>query len=83
MKQQNTKRLVESALMIALGTILSSDAMKFAGIWAFGGGVTACSMVTLVIISYRWGCRWGTFTAFVYNFRHVFCQPDPCGGCKH
>lgn len=76
MTQQNTKRLVESALMIALGTILSSDALKFGGIWAFGGGVTACSMVTLVIISYRWGNRWGCFTAFVYSLLQLMFGID-------
>ena len=65
MKNENTRRLVESALMIAIGTVLSE--LKVGGLWAFGGGVTIGSMVPLVLISHRWGIKWGTFTAFVYS----------------
>lgn len=36
MKNQNTRRLVESALMIAIGTVLSE--LKIGSLWAFGGG---------------------------------------------
>lgn len=52
MKNQNTRRLVESALMIAIGTVLSE--LKIGSLWAFGGGLTIGSMVPLVIISHRW-----------------------------
>ena len=65
MKNQNTRRLVESALMIAIGTVLSE--LKVGSLWAFGGGLTIGSMVPLVLISHRWGIKWGTFTAFVYS----------------
>ncbi len=44
----NTKRLVESAIMIALGTVLSL--FTFAGPWVYGGGITICSMLPLVIL---------------------------------
>ena len=60
-----TKRMVTSALMIAVGTILSL--FEFRGFWVYGGGVTFCSMLPLVIISYRYGNRWGVFTALVYS----------------
>ena len=43
MKNQNTRRLVESALMIAIGTVLSE--LKIGSLWAFGGGLTIGSMV--------------------------------------
>ncbi len=61
-----TKRMVTSALMIAVGTILSL--FEFRGFWVYGGGVTFCSMLPLVIISYRYGNRQGIFTALVYSW---------------
>lgn len=70
----NTRRLVESALMIAVATVLST--IKFGGLWAFGGGVTLCSMVPLVLISYRWGWKWGSFTAFVYSLLQILLGLD-------
>ena len=61
---KSTRRLVESAVMIAIGTVLSM--FPFSAPWAFGGGVTICSMLPLVIIAHRYGTKWGLFTAFVY-----------------
>ena len=58
-------RLVESAIMLAIGTVLSM--FTFSGPWALGGGITFCSMLPLVIVSHRCGCKWGLFTAFVYS----------------
>ena len=58
-------RLVESAIMLAIGTVLSM--FTFSGPWALGGGITFCSMLPLVIVSHRNGCKWGLFTAFVYS----------------
>ena len=69
-----TRRLVESALMIALATLLSE--IKFGGLWAFGGGVTLCSMVPLILISYRRGVRWGSFTAFAYSLLQLLLGVD-------
>ena len=65
MQNVKTRKLVESALMIALAMVLNT--IKFGGLWAFGGGVTVCSMVPLVLISFRWGWKWGGFTAFVFS----------------
>ena len=62
---KSTRRLVESAVMIAIGTVLSM--FPFSAPWAFGGGVTICSMLPLVIIAHRYGTTWGLFTAFVYS----------------
>lgn len=80
MKNQNTRRLVESALMIAIGTVLSE--LKVGSLWAFGGGLTIGSMVPLVLISHRWGIKWGTFTAFVYSLLQlilvwIMCSTPP------
>ena len=62
---KSTRRLVESAIMIAIGTVLSM--FPFTAPWAYGGGITICSMLPLVIIAHRYGTKWGLFTAFVYS----------------
>jgi thiamine transporter len=62
---KTTKRLVESAIMIALGTVLSL--FQFVGPWALGGGITICSMLPLVILAHRYGTRWGVFAAAVFG----------------
>ena len=58
-----TLQLVESAIMIAVGTGLSF--VKFD--LPFGGGVTLVSMLPLILISHRYGPGWGLFTAFIYS----------------
>ncbi len=70
------KKLVLSAVMIAIGTVLSLDMFKFGGLWLFGGGVTFCSMLPLVMISYICGCKWGVFTAFVYSILQALLGVD-------
>ena len=58
-KKEKIRRLVESALMLALSTLLAEFAIvKF----PFGGSVTIFSQVPMVVISYRYGIRWGAFT---------------------
>ncbi|HIS51823.1 MAG TPA: energy-coupled thiamine transporter ThiT [Candidatus Onthomonas avicola] len=64
-RKLTTRRMVESAIMLAVGTVLSL--FTFTGPWALGGGITFCSMLPLVLISWRYGCGWGLFTAFVYS----------------
>ena len=60
--------------MIAIGTVLSE--LKVGSLWAFGGGLTIGSMVPLVLISHRWGIKWGTFTAFVYSLLQLILGVD-------
>lgn len=60
-----TRRLVESAIMLAVATLLS--VLSFQGPWALGGSITICSMLPLVFVAQRYGTRWGLFTAFVYS----------------
>ncbi len=71
-KKIDTKRLAESALMIAIGTVLSLIKLDM----PFGGGVTLCSMLPLVMISHRYGWKWGTFTAFVYSLLQLLLGID-------
>ena len=58
------RRLVESALMLALGIVLSM--IKFIDL-PFGGSVTVASMLPVIIIAYRYGIRWGMLTGFVFG----------------
>ena len=61
-KTQKIRRLAESAIMLALSTILAELAVvKF----PFGGSVTVFSQVPMVVISYRYGIKWGVFTGLV------------------
>lgn len=50
--------------MIALATVLSM--IKFANL-PFGGSVTLCSMLPLVLIAYRYKWKWGLLTGVVYG----------------
>lgn len=72
MKNTKVRRLVESALMIAVGTLLSM--VKFD--MPMGGGMTLCSMLPLILISHRYGWKWGTFTAFVYSLLQLTLGMD-------
>ena len=63
-KKQTVLRLTESAVMLAFAAVLS--VIKIVDMPA-GGSVTACSMLPLLIIAYRYGTKWGIFTAFTYS----------------
>lgn len=57
-KKQKIIRLVETALMLALSTILAElPVISF----PFGGSVTIFSQVPMVVTSYRYGVKWGAF----------------------
>lgn len=75
MNRTMTRKLTESAIFIALGTILSILKIDL----PFGGGVTIASMLPLVLISHRWGWKWGVFTAFVYSVIQMFLGLDNVG----
>ena len=64
MRNQKTRMITESAIMIALAAVLSMITIFR---MPQGGSITAASMVPLLIISYRYGMGWGTMTAFVYS----------------
>lgn len=57
------RRLVESAILIAIGTVLSELKIDM----PLGGGLTVCSMLPLVFLCHRWGTRWSMFAALVYS----------------
>ncbi|HHZ06097.1 MAG TPA: energy-coupled thiamine transporter ThiT [Clostridiales bacterium] len=57
-------KLTESAVMIALSTVLSL--LTIANL-PFGGSVTPFSMLPLIVIAYRYGTKWGLFTGVIYG----------------
>ena len=69
MQKNMTRRLCESAILIAIATILSE--IKPISI-PFGGGITICAMVPIILLAYRWGTKWGFFSAFVFGMIQLF-----------
>lgn len=61
----NIKKLAESAMLIAIGAVLSL--FEFKGPWALGGGITICSMLPIVLIAFRFGTGWGVICSLVYS----------------
>ena len=69
-RRMGLRRLVECAVLIAIGTVLSL--FEFSGPWALGGGITVCSMLPLVLICHRHGTKWGISSALVYGVLQMF-----------
>ncbi len=57
-------RLVESAILIALSTVLSLVKIYQ---MPLGGSVTLCSMLPVLLIGYKYGPKWGLLTGFTYG----------------
>lgn len=57
-------RLVESAVMLGLATVLSLIKLYQ---MPLGGSVTLCSMLPILLIGYKYGVRWGLLTGFTYG----------------
>ncbi len=67
-KQSSVLRLVEGALLIAVATVLSM--VKLLDL-PYGGSVTACSALPILLIGYRHGTKFGLFAAFVYSLMQL------------
>jgi len=63
-KSRLAVRLTESAIMIALATILSL--LKLVDL-PYGGSITLASMLPVLLIAYRYGTAWGLLTGFVHG----------------
>ena len=61
-----TKRLTESAMLIAIAVILEFLSKTFIPEMAFGGQFTLASMLPILLISYRHGVKWGFVASFSY-----------------
>ncbi len=64
MKNKKITALVESAIMIAIATVLSM--IKIVDL-PYGGSVTIASMFPIAVISYRHGIKWGGAAGLVYG----------------
>ena len=73
MKQSSIHRLVESALMLAIASVLSI--IKIVDM-PYGGSVTLLSMLPLVLIAYRFGTRWGLLCGFTYGLIQLLLGLD-------
>ena len=65
-KISTTRRLTESAMLLALAVVLEFVSKMFIPEMPFGGQVTLVSMLPVVLISYRHGVKWGFVSAFAY-----------------
>ena len=61
-----TKRITESAMLLAIAIVLELVSKLFIPEQPFGGQLTIVSMLPVVLISYRHGVKWGLFSGFVY-----------------
>ena len=61
-----TKRLTESAMLLAVAIILELLSKTFIPEMTFGGQLTIVSMLPVVLISYRHGMKWGFLATFTY-----------------
>ena len=59
-----TKRLTESAMLLALAIVLELISKAFIPEMPFGGQVTLVAMLPVVLISYRYGVKWGFVSGF-------------------
>ena len=66
-----TRRLTETAIMIALATGLS-----YVTIFKLpmGGSITLFSQVPIMIIGYRYGWKWGACTGVIHGILQMLLQ---------
>lgn len=62
--RQTVRKLTESAILVALGFVLSYVRIKFL---AYGGSITALSMLPVLLVGYRCGLIWGLGSGVVYG----------------
>lgn len=68
-QEKKTKKLAVSGSMIALAAVLS---MVKVWVMPLGGSVTLLSMLPIVILSIRYGVKWGFVNSFLYAVVQVF-----------
>ncbi len=62
-----TRRLTESAMLLAIAIVLELISKAFIPPMPFGGQLTIVCMLPVVLISYRHGVRWGMICGFAYS----------------
>jgi len=66
-----TKRLTESAMLLAMAIVLELIAKMFIPEQTFGGQITIVSMLPVVLISYRHGMKWGFVASLTYALLEI------------
>ena len=61
-----TKRITESAMLLAMAIVLEIISKTFIPEQVFGGQITLVSMLPVVLIAYRHGVKWGFVASFTY-----------------
>ena len=61
-----TKRITESAMLLAVAIVLELISKMFIPEMPFGGQITLVSMLPVVLISYRHGVKWGLVAGVAY-----------------
>lgn len=67
-----TRRMAESAIFVAIATVLSIIKIDV----PLGGGLTVLSMLPIILLSHRWGFKWGTLCAFAYSLIQLLLGLD-------
>ena len=66
MTLNKTKRMTESAMLLALAIVLELVSKMIIPEMPFGGQLTLVSMFPVVLISYRYGVKWGLVSGLCY-----------------
>jgi thiamine transporter len=74
---EKTFRLVLSAVMIGLATVLSL--IKVFPM-PLGGSITICGMLPILIIGYKYGPRWGLLTGFTFSIIQLLLDAGMLAG---
>ena len=62
-----TKRLTESAMLLAMAVVLEVVSKMFIPPMTLGGQLTIVHMLPVVLIAYRYGTKWGLTAGFAYS----------------
>ena len=73
---KKTKRLTESAMMIAIAVVLELAGRSILPPMPFGGQLTLCAMLPIVLLSYRHGVKWGLTAGFCYSLVQMALGAD-------
>ena len=74
--QLKTRRLTESAMLIAVAVVLEVVGRTIIPPMPFGGQLTMVSMLPIVLLSYRYGVRWGLTAGFAYSLVQMALGAD-------
>lgn len=67
MKKERVHMLVESAMLLTIAAVLELVSKFIIPEMPFGGQLTLASMLPLLLISYRYGVKWGIFCGMTYS----------------